>query len=63
MTETEEETNQITQEESEETNPSVKEKFQRCSPDNLPTLEGYLNDNEINQQISDQKMLSQGKKR
>ena len=58
-TETQQETNKITQEESEETNQSVKEKFQQFSPDNLPTLEGYLKDNESNQQIPDQKLLSQ----
>ena len=41
-TKTQQETNEITQEESEETNQSVEEKFQQFSPDNLPTLEGYL---------------------
>ena len=43
-TETQQETNKITQEESEETNQSVEEKFQQFSSDNLPTLEGYLKD-------------------
>ena len=62
MTGAEGETNKITQEESEETNQSVKEKFQQFSPDNLPTLEGYLKDNESNQQILDQKLLSQQEK-
>ena len=51
--------NQQTQEESEETNRSVKEKFQQFSPDNLPTLKGYLEDNESNQQLLDQKLLSE----
>ena len=61
-TETERETNEITQEESEETNQSFEEKFQQFSPDNLPTLEGYLKDNESNQQITDRKLLSQQEK-
>ena len=52
----------MTQEESEETNQTVKEKFQQFSPDNSPTLEGYLEDNESNQQIPDQKLLSQQEK-
>ena len=56
--ETGRETNKVTQEESEETNQSVKEKFQQFSPDNLPALE----DNESNQQISDRKLLSQQEK-
>ena len=61
-TETQQETNKITQEESEQTNQSVKEKFQQFSPDNLPTLEGYLKDTENNHQILDQKLLSQQEK-
>ena len=60
--EKQQETNEITQEESEETNQSVKEKFQQFSPDNLPTLEGYLKDNENNQQIPDRKLFSQQEK-
>ena len=60
--ETQRETNKMTQEESEETNQSVEEKFQQFSPDNLPTLEGYLKDNESNQQIPDRKLLSQQEK-
>ena len=52
------ETIKITQEESEEITQNVKEKSQQFSPENLPTLEVYLNDNEINQQILDQKMPS-----
>ena len=52
----------MTQEESEETNQTVKEKFQQFSPDNLPTLKGYLKDNESNQQIPDQKLLSEQEK-
>ena len=55
-TKTQQETNEVTQEESEETSQSVKEKLQQFSPDNLPTLEGYLIDNEIKQQILDEKM-------
>ena len=62
MTETRRETTKTTQEESEETNQSVKKKFQQFSPDNLPTLKGYLNDNETKQQILDQKMLSKQEK-
>ena len=54
-TEIRQETNKITQEESEETNESVKEKFQQFSPDNLLTLDGYLKDNEQQQQNSDEK--------
>ena len=61
-TETQQETNEITQDESEETNQSVEENFQQVSPDNLPTLEGYLKDNESNQQIPDRKLLSQQEK-
>ena len=49
------ETNEITQEESEETNESVKEKSQQFSPDNLPTLDGYLKDNEQQEQNSNEK--------
>ena len=59
VTEAGQETNEITQEESEEPNQSEREKSQQFSPDNLLTLKGYLNDNEINQQISNQKMLSE----